>query len=185
MADMSAREQVARDVAATLDRDENARVHPWNLQALAREYILRGETIEGMRKEIQATRLAAAPKPASRYPTAIAVLRSMAGDRSVDFEIPPPRAELLAAADVLGNLIGEADEAYRNIADRNRRVATLEAELKRVVDLADAVLTTLQQYGPSIVPHLLDTDANDGQRLRDAIAAARADNTTPSTPARP
>lgn len=185
MADISAREKMAREVAHALDTDETARIHPWNLQALAREYIRRGEMLEEMSKEMPAAPSSAAPNLTSRYPTAIAILRYLAGDRSADFEVPPPREELLAAADVLGNLIGEADEAYRNIADRNRRVATLEADLKQVVDLADAVMTTLKEYGPSIVPHLLDTDDNDGQRLRDAIAAARAGNNTPSTPAHP
>ena len=35
---------------------------------------------------------------------------------------------------------------------------------------AHGVMAALEEYGPSIVPHLLDTDENDGQRLRDALA---------------
>ena len=34
---------------------------------------------------------------------------------------------------------------------------------------AKKVMDTLQEYGPSIVPHLLDTDENDGERLRNAL----------------
>ncbi len=37
---------------------------------------------------------------------------------------------------------------------------------------AKEVMGLLQEYGPSIVPHLMDSDQNAGQRLRDAIVAA-------------
>lgn len=37
---------------------------------------------------------------------------------------------------------------------------------------AKEVMSLLREYGPSIVPHLMDSDQNAGQRLRDAIAAA-------------
>ena len=40
---------------------------------------------------------------------------------------------------------------------------------------AEAVMADLEEYGSSIVPHLIDTDENDGQRLRDAIAAVKAE----------
>lgn len=39
---------------------------------------------------------------------------------------------------------------------------------------AKEVMTKLEEHGGSVVPHLLDTDMNAGQRLRDAIAAAEA-----------
>jgi len=35
---------------------------------------------------------------------------------------------------------------------------------------AKEVMADLAEHGPSIVPHLMDTDNNAGQRLRDAIA---------------
>ena len=36
-------------------------------------------------------------------------------------------------------------------------------------DAAREVMEDLERYGPSIVPHLLDTDDNAGQRLRKAL----------------
>lgn len=35
------------------------------------------------------------------------------------------------------------------------------------------VMETLEKYGSSIVPHLMDTDDNDGQRLREVIKRAQ------------
>lgn len=42
---------------------------------------------------------------------------------------------------------------------------------------ASDVMSLLRDHGPAIVPHLMDSDQNAGQRLRDAIARAegRAD----------
>lgn len=37
---------------------------------------------------------------------------------------------------------------------------------------AKEVMAALEEHGASIVPHLLDTDDNAGQRLREAIAKA-------------
>lgn len=42
------------------------------------------------------------------------------------------------------------------------RIAALEKA-------AGEVMRLLEQYGPSIVPHLIDTDENAGQRLRDLL----------------
>ena len=39
-------------------------------------------------------------------------------------------------------------------------------------EAAKEVMDTLEQYGGSIVPHLMDTDENAGQRLREALAKA-------------
>lgn len=36
------------------------------------------------------------------------------------------------------------------------------------------VMRHLEEHGPAIVPHLLDTDENAGQRLRDTIAKLTA-----------
>jgi hypothetical protein len=51
-------------------------------------------------------------------------------------------------------------------------VETLKAELRcaALAEAAREVMDTLEEYGPSIVPHLLDTDQNAGQRLRDLLA---------------
>lgn len=38
-----------------------------------------------------------------------------------------------------------------------------------VVDAAREVMAALEEHGGSIVPHLMDTDDNAGQRLRDAL----------------
>lgn len=48
--------------------------------------------------------------------------------------------------------------------------ATQQALLAAAKDVMDL----LREYGASIVPHLMDSDQNAGQRLRDAIAAAEA-----------
>lgn len=37
---------------------------------------------------------------------------------------------------------------------------------------AKEVMSLLRDHGPAIVPHLMDSDQNAGQRLRDAIARA-------------
>lgn len=52
-------------------------------------------------------------------------------------------------------------------AERERRVK-VEGALK----LGKIVMDLLQKHGPSIVPHLLDTDENAGQRFRDALERA-------------
>lgn len=39
---------------------------------------------------------------------------------------------------------------------------------------AQRVMDTLAEYGPSIVPHLMDTDNNAGERLRQALAELAA-----------
>jgi len=49
-------------------------------------------------------------------------------------------------------------------SDRMRRLET-------VAKHARPVMNDLTEYGPSIVPHLLDTDQNDGEFLRQALAA--------------
>jgi hypothetical protein len=48
-------------------------------------------------------------------------------------------------------------EAWKGVADKLAREA-------------NEVMQKLEQHGPSIVPHLMGTDENAGQRLRDALA---------------
>jgi hypothetical protein len=43
---------------------------------------------------------------------------------------------------------------------------------ERLVEAAREVMDALEQHGPSIVPHLIDTDDNAGERLRTAITEA-------------
>ena len=50
--------------------------------------------------------------------------------------------------------------------------AALQAENAELRKAAKEVMDSLAEYGPSIVPHLMDTDDNAGERLRQAIAKA-------------
>lgn len=73
------------------------------------------------------------------------------------------RASNMAGSGEVGRQEQAAGELarYRAVIEQHREVARL----------ARLVMDTLQQYGPSIVGHLLDTDENDGQCLRQALAA--------------
>ncbi|CAN7602494.1 hypothetical protein [Bosea sp. LjRoot237] len=51
-------------------------------------------------------------------------------------------------------------------------LAHLIAAAPDVVEHAKRVMALLAKHGPSIVPHLMDSDDNAGQRLRDALAKA-------------
>ncbi|WP_276200607.1 hypothetical protein [Chelatococcus sp. XZ-Ab1] len=46
--------------------------------------------------------------------------------------------------------------------------------MERAAKAAKEVMTLLDEHGASIVPHLLDSDENPGQRLRDAIVGVEA-----------
>ena len=50
--------------------------------------------------------------------------------------------------------------------------ARLIAAAPELLEAAKEVISLLEEHGGVIVPHLLDTDENAGQRLRDAIAKA-------------
>lgn len=63
------------------------------------------------------------------------------------------------------NIIADSPELALEIA----RKATVASKLTKA---AKEVMGLLQKHGKEIVPHLLDTDENAGQRLRDAIAEA-------------
>lgn len=56
------------------------------------------------------------------------------------------------------------------VAERDAMRIELPA-MRRIAVLAGNVMATLATHGPGIVGHLLDTDDNDGQRLREALAA--------------
>jgi hypothetical protein len=63
-----------------------------------------------------------------------------------------------AAADAVDDIM----EALPELVERVKR---LEEALK----LGKIVMDMLDEHGPSIVPHLLDTDENAGQRFRAAL----------------
>jgi hypothetical protein len=46
---------------------------------------------------------------------------------------------------------------------------SLEARLDELKGLAKRVMDLLEEHGASILPHLLDTDENAGQQLREAL----------------
>jgi hypothetical protein len=62
--------------------------------------------------------------------------------------------------------------AALSLPTRDNREGVMEA-LQQVAFKADRVMTMLENHGSSIVPHLLDSDDNAGQRLRLAIWQAR------------
>jgi hypothetical protein len=68
-------------------------------------------------------------------------------------------------------------------ADRGTLIRALDeaqAKVKRLEEalrLGKIVMDMLEEHGPSIVPHLLDTDENAGQRFRDALARAALEQT--------
>lgn len=62
-----------------------------------------------------------------------------------------------------------ANKTFSQELDANARLMSAAPEL---LEFSKKVMATLKEFGPAIVPHLLDTDENDGQRLRNAIAKA-------------
>ena len=62
--------------------------------------------------------------------------------------------------------LGLTDETVSLMdADVQKRIVTLSD----VATLAGSVMRHLEAYGPSIVPHLMDTDDNAGEYLRRAL----------------
>lgn len=77
--------------------------------------------------------------------------------------------------------IGDLDTAWECRTCKGHGVLHLTDAECRIFDLfprllqaAEEVMADLAEYGPSIVGHLMDTDQNAGQRLRDAIAEAKS-----------
>lgn len=61
---------------------------------------------------------------------------------------------------------------YKRVISRSGRLYDdkgREETLLEVAEYAREVMSYLEKYGSSIVPHLLDTDENPGERLRDAL----------------
>lgn len=82
-------------------------------------------------------------------------------DKDTSFWVGKPYfAEQIAHVNVLSNPAnGEGN-------------ALLIASAPDMFEAAKEVMSALEEHGPSIVPHLVDTDENAGQRLREAIAKA-------------
>lgn len=56
------------------------------------------------------------------------------------------------------------------VANHLHGLATAAAKLEAVAEPAAEVMDILESYGEGIVAHLMDTDDNAGQRLREALA---------------
>lgn len=59
---------------------------------------------------------------------------------------------------------------------KERRVIVPSDTILALIEVAEAakiVMDLLEEHGPSIVPHLLDTDENAGQRLRTALEGVK------------
>jgi hypothetical protein len=67
---------------------------------------------------------------------------------------------------------GEAKKGYGKPDPEGQANARLISSAPELLECAKAVMDMLKKHGPSIVPHLMDSDENAGQRLRDAIAKA-------------
>ena len=52
-----------------------------------------------------------------------------------------------------------------------RECMELRDQVRVLRGASSTVMRLLEEHGPSIVPHLMDTDETAGQRLRDALAA--------------
>jgi len=52
------------------------------------------------------------------------------------------------------------------------RIAALENALRALAGSAGTVMRYLEEDGPKIVPHLVDSDDNPGQRCREDVATA-------------
>ena len=62
--------------------------------------------------------------------------------------------------------------AYHTMKEAATRIEQLEAALSRLSKSAGTVMRYLEQDGPRVVPHLMDSDDNPGQRCREDIAQA-------------
>ena len=72
---------------------------------------------------------------------------------------------ILRAADRIEQLIA-------TLADRDATIERMRADYLRLALKAKVVMEMLEEHGPKVVPHLIDTDDNPGQYLRNAIDAA-------------
>ena len=81
----------------------------------------------------------------------------------------PPLGDIAAVNEYLVALGSETHFAQKALDDA---IKMLEVHRELLI-YAEKVMNKLEEHGASIVPHLLDTDDNDGQRLREAIEKAQ------------
>lgn len=82
--------------------------------------------------------------------------------------------EVADAARESGHVLSEHELAlFRlNLNEGGRVLLRQLSGHAKLLAAAKEVMSALAEYGPSIVPHLMDSDQNAGQRLRVAIAEA-------------
>lgn len=103
-----------------------------------------------------------------------------------DFNISEDQAKMIvdvfnSEVQALQKQVGELtkvieDRGYAFQAAQTKTLLALEAEREKVKALRGAakeIMGMLEEHGASIVPHLMDTDDNAGQRLRDLLSAHR------------
>jgi chromosome segregation ATPase len=97
------------------------------------------------------------------------VQREQRSDNAHDYDMDALQSRLDIAVALGDQLSKDFDEAR---AERDRAVAQLCEQRKH----ASAVMAAIEQYGPGIVGHLLDTDDNAGEFLRRALAGEGSDD---------
>ena len=79
------------------------------------------------------------------------------------------RAQLDAANLEMTEKLADVVKLTGENAGLHSKILQLESSLARMKKTAKEVMDLLQEYGAEIVPHLIDTDENPGQRLREAL----------------
>ena len=64
------------------------------------------------------------------------------------------------------------EQLTATLADRDATIERMRADYLRLALKTKVVMEMLEEHGPKVVPHLIDTDDNPGQYLRNAIDAA-------------
>ncbi|UTC28083.1 hypothetical protein GURKE_00510 [Brevundimonas phage vB_BpoS-Gurke] len=84
--------------------------------------------------------------------------------------------EILGLKAVLAFVKQDRDQAWRVRLEEQAQAlrwgesfGQASRQLTRIAREAMTVMSYLEKHGPSIVPHLMDSDDNPGQRLRDAL----------------
>lgn len=96
------------------------------------------------------------------------------------------QAALKVSNECVANSNAAIKKATASLTSQQEQLAALTAErdqlrkelaaAKAVVEDAGKIMALLSKYGKDIVPHLMDTDDNPGERIRRALAAKEASN---------
>lgn len=70
---------------------------------------------------------------------------------------------------LINDISRQRSELETMLKEAERRAEAAELQLRDIALKAQAVMECLGQHGPSIVPHLIDTDDNPGEYLRQAV----------------